>query len=151
MGTSQPNDGKSHPVFPPARPVTICAFARWRIVLPSYLVSVSSLGSESVKLNSSYSRIAWSSGLSTPAPALRSISQDTLRRWEKLACESTYICNQTAGFSRYLSKVQSSMQAQLSVIQAEKSKGKSSEKTSTATDEFQYLLNFSSSISPSAL
>ena len=39
------------------------------------------------------------------------------------------------------------MQAQLRVIHVEKSKGKSSEKTSTATDELQYLLNFSSSIS----
>ena len=34
------------------------------------------------------------------------------------------------------------MQAQIRVIQAEHSKGKSSEKTSTAADELQYLLNF---------
>ena len=39
------------------------------------------------------------------------------------------------------------MQAQLRVIQAEQSKGKSSERTSTAADERQYLLNFNSSIS----
>ena len=38
------------------------------------------------------------------------------------------------------------MQAQLRKIQSEQSKGKSTEKTSSATDELQYLLNFNSSI-----
>ena len=104
-----------------------------------------SWSSELVKLNSSYSRIAKLPDLSTPAPGSRPISQDKLTRWEKSACESAYICNQAAGFSTCLSKVQSSTQAQLRVIQAEHSKGMSSEKTSTATDELQYLLNFNSS------
>ena len=99
-----------------------------------------------VKLNSSYSRMARSSGLSTPAPASRPLSQDTLRRWEKSALESSYICNQSAGFSRCLSKVQTSLQAQLRKMQAEQSKGKSSEKTNSVTDELQYLLKFNSSI-----
>ena len=98
------------------------------------------------KLNSSYSRIVRSSGLSTRAPASRPISQDTLRRWEKSVRESTYICNQAAGSSRCLSKVQSGMQAQLTVIQDKQSKGKSSEMISTATDELQYVLNFNRSI-----
>ena len=74
-------------------------------------------------------------------------NQDTLRRWEKSALESSYICNQAAGFSCCLSKVQTSMQTQLRKIQSEQSEGKSSEKTSSATDELQYLLNFNSSIS----
>ena len=69
-----------------------------------------SWGNESVKLNSSYSKIARSSGL---APASRPLNQDTLRRWEKLACEACYICNQAAGFSRCLSKVLTSMQVEL--------------------------------------
>ena len=103
-----------------------------------------SWGNESVKLNSSYSRIARSSGL---APASRPLSQDTLRRWEKPACETCYICNQAAGFSCCLSKVQTSMQVELRKIQNEQSKGESSEKTGSATDELQYLLNFNSGIS----
>ena len=82
--------------------------------------TVSFWENESVNLNSSYSRIARSSDLSTPAPASRPLSQDTLRRWEKSACESSYICNQAAGFSRCLSKVQTSMQAQLRKIQSER-------------------------------
>ena len=90
--------------------------AKWYELHPSKPMSadfVPSWGSELVKQNSSYSRIAWLSGLSTPAPASHPISQDTLRRWEKSAHESTSICNQAAGFSRCLSKVQQSMQAQL--------------------------------------
>ena len=89
-------------------------------------------GNESVKLTSSYSRIARSSGLSTPAPASRPPSQDTLRRWEKSARESSYICNQVASFSRCFSKVRTSMQAQL--------------RKDCVTDDLQYLLNFNSSI-----
>ena len=38
------------------------------------------------------------------------------------------------------------MQAQLRLIQTKESKGKSSERTSTVTDELQYLLNFNTSI-----
>ena len=38
------------------------------------------------------------------------------------------------------------MQVQLRKIQSEQSKGKSSVKTSSATDELQYLMNFNSSI-----
>ena len=75
-----------------------------------------SWGYESVKLNSSYSRIACSSGLSTPTPASDPLSQDTLRRWEKLAHESSYIGKQAASFSCRLSKVQTRMQTQLRKI-----------------------------------
>ena len=123
--------------------------SKWYGLHPNQEKSVESVtfwSSEPAKLNSSYSRVARSSGLSTPAPASRPISQDTLRRWERSAWESTYICNQAAGFSRCLSKVQSSMQTQLKLIQMEQSKGKSSERTGTATDELQYLLKFNSSI-----
>ena len=101
---------------------------------------------ELVKLNSSYNRIARSSGLSTPAPASHPLSQDTLKRWEKLARESSYICNRAASFSCCLSKVQTSMQAELRKIQAERSEGKFSAKTGSAMDELQHLLNFNSSI-----
>ena len=99
------------------------------------------------KLNSSYSRIARSSGLTSPAPASRTTSQDTLRRWEKSAREATYVCNQAAGLSRCINKVQQGMTAQLKIIQSEQSKGKSVNKAGTAMEELQYLMNFNSSIS----
>ena len=62
--------------------------------------SVSFWHCNSAKLNSAYSRIARSSRLTSTAPTSRIISQDTLRCWEKIARESTYICNQVAGLSK---------------------------------------------------
>ena len=53
--------------------------------------SVSLWGSESVKLNSSYSRVARSSVLSSPLPASRPISQNILSRW---LGSRIYICMQ---------------------------------------------------------
>ena len=59
--------------------------------------SVSFWHYEAGKLNSTYSRVARPSGLTSPAPSSRYISQDILRRWERSAREATYICNQAAG------------------------------------------------------
>ena len=64
---------------------------------------------DSAKLNSAYSRIARSSRLTMPAPTSHTISQDTFRRWEKAARESSYICNQAAGLSSFLMKGQQGM------------------------------------------
>ena len=102
--------------------------------------------SEAAKLNSTYSRVARSSGLTSPAPALRTVSQDTLMRWEKSAREATYICNQAAGLSRCLNKVQQGMTSQLKIVQSEHSKVKSADKVGGATEELQYLMSFNSSI-----
>ena len=71
---------------------------------------------------------------------------DSLRRWEKAARESTYVCNQAARFSRCLSKVQQGMQSQLKVLQSGQTKAKSSGKIGTATEELHYLMNFHASI-----
>ena len=100
-----------------------------------------------VRLNITYSRTAMSSGLTSPAPASRAISQDTLGRWERSAREATYICNQAAGLNRCLLKVQQGMSSQLKVIQGEHSKGKSADKGGGATEELLYLMPFNSSIS----
>ena len=75
--------------------------------------SVSFWYCDSAKLNSPYSRISRSSGLTSPAPTSSTLSQDTLRLWKKAARESTYDFNQAAGPSRCLSKVQQGMQTQL--------------------------------------
>ena len=108
--------------------------------------TVSFWHSEAAKRNSTYSRVARPGGLTSPAPSSLSISQDTLRRWEKSAREATYICNQAAGLSCCLSKVQQSMTSQLKILQAENSKGKSADKVGGATEELQYLMTFNSSI-----
>ena len=69
---------------------------------------------ESAKLNHSFSRVARRS-LPT-APPSRAFSQDILRRWERAACEQTVMCNQAAGLSRCLTRVQDAMSAQLKTL-----------------------------------
>ena len=96
------------------------------------------------KFNSTYSRVARLSELTSPAPALHTISQDTLRRWEKSTRETTYLFNQAAGL--WLNKVQQGMTSQLKILQSEHRKGKSADKVGVATEELQYLMNFNSSI-----
>ena len=103
--------------------------------------------SVTARLNSTYSRIARSSGLTSPAPVSRPISQDALRRWEKSAREATYTCNQADGLNRCLLKVLQGMSSQLKVIQGEHSNEKSADKVGGATEELQYLMHFNSSMS----
>ena len=107
--------------------------------------TVTSWSANSSKLNSGYLRIARQAGIATSPPQSRPISQDTLRKWELSARESSVICNQAAGFNRCLMRVQQDMQSQLKAIRV-KHKGKSSLKLSTATEELQFLMDFNSSI-----
>ena len=108
--------------------------------------SVSFWHCDSTKLNSAYSWIGRSSGLASPVQTSRTLSQDTLRHWEKATRESTYICNQAARLGRCLSKVQQGMQTQLKFLQSAQTKGKSNGKVGAATEELQFLINFSASI-----
>ena len=75
----------------------------------------------------------------------RPISQETLRKWERSAHESTVICNQAAGFNRCLLKIQQNMNTQLKAVRVE-SKGKTPARVSSAVDELQFLLDFNSSV-----
>ena len=73
--------------------------------------AVSHWSPEPAKLNSVFSRVARRSLLS--APASRTFSQDTLRRWEQ-----SVMCNHAAGLSRCLTKVQDSMVTQLKSLRS---------------------------------
>ena len=73
--------------------------------------------------------------------------QDTIRKWEKAAKESSYICNQLAGFNRCITKIQDSVQDQLRILQAELGKGKSSAKAQSTLDELHYLISFNQNVS----
>ena len=110
---------------------------------------ISSWNIDASKLNSSYSRIAKYTGLSSTPPASRRISQETLRRWERSARETSVICNQAASFNRCLFKVQQNMKDQLKILKAE-NKGKGSSKASAAAEELTYLMDFNSSITQAA-
>ena len=86
---------------------------------------------DAAKLNSTFARIAKPSVTSVQPPS-PPIAQDTLRKWEKAAKETSYICNQSTGFNRCFTKIQDSVQEQLKVLQSELGKGKSSSKAQTA-------------------
>ena len=105
---------------------------------------VSSGSPDPAKLNSSFSRVARHSLPS--APSSQSINQDILRRWERSAREQTFMCNQAAGLSCCLGRVQDSMVAQLKTLHHEKGKGKSSVRSQHAVDELDYLVTFIISI-----
>ena len=96
------------------------------------------------KLNHSFSRVA-RRNIPT-APPSRALRQDLLRRWERAAGEQTIMCNQAAGLSRCLTRVQDSMATQLKTLRLD-SKGKSSEKMKQAVSELEYLTTFNRSIS----
>ena len=77
---------------------------------------------EPAKLNSTFTRVARRSLPS--APASRTFSQDTLRRWERAFREQSVMCNQAAGLSRCLTKVQDSMVTQLKSLRVDTAKAR---------------------------
>ena len=95
---------------------------------------------EPAKLNSTFTRVARCSLPS--APASRTFSQDTLRRWERAFREQSVMCNQAAGLSRCLTKVQDSMVTQLKSLRLDTGKGKAAERTQQAVEELEYLVTF---------
>ena len=96
------------------------------------------------KLNHSFSRVAHRN-LPT-APPSWALSQVLLSRWQRAAREQTIMCNQAAGLSRCLTRVQDSVNSQLKTLHLD-SKGKSSEKMRQAVSELEYLTTFNRSIS----
>ena len=76
------------------------------------------------------------------APPSRAFNQDMLRHWERAAREQTVMCNQAAGLSRCLTRVQDAMSSHL-----DSSKGKLSERMTQVIDELEYLVTFNRSIS----
>ena len=125
---------------------------KWYRLYPGQQTDTSSISSwhtGSTKLNISFGRITRKMGMTSTPPASRRISQDTLRKWEKISREASVVCNQATSFNRSLFKVQQEMQSQLKTIHGE-SKGKASKKISEASDELQFLMNFNSSITQAA-
>ena len=116
---------------------------------PADPTKVSSWYTGHCKLNNSFGRISRKAALASTPPASRRISQDTLRRWKRTAREASVVCNQAASFNRCLFKVQKDMQTQLKTIRSE-SKGKRPSKSSKATDELLFLMEFNSSITQAA-
>ena len=104
--------------------------------------SITSLPNDAAKLNSAFPRICNPAVANSHPP-----SRPTLRKWEKAAKETSYVCNQSAGFNRCITKIQDTVQENLKSLQNELSKGKSSAKAQTALDELQYLASFNRNVS----
>ena len=75
--------------------------------------TVSSWHTGASRLNSTYLRIARQAGIASSPPMSHPISQESLRKWERSARESTVICNYAASFSWCLLKIQENMNSQL--------------------------------------
>ena len=101
---------------------------------------------DAAKLNSAFPRICKPSVANSHPPG-RPIAQDTLRKWEKAAKETSYMCNQSAGFNCCITKIQDSVQENLKTLQTVLSKGKSSGKAQAALDELHYLASFNQNVS----
>ena len=101
---------------------------------------------DAAKINSAFSRIA-KQNITNSQPAVHQLSQDTIRKWEKAAKESSYICNPSAGFNRCITKIQDSVQEQVRILHSELGKGKSSAKAQSALDELHYLTSFNQNVS----
>ena len=80
--------------------------------------SVCSWSLDPAKLNSAFSRVT-RHNLPT-APPSRALSQDILRHWERAAREQSVMCNQAAGLSRCLTRVQDAMSTQLKNLYSDK-------------------------------
>ena len=108
--------------------------------------SVKKWPNDAAKLNSAFPRIC-KPVVANYHPPGRQIAQDTLRKWEKAAKETSYVCNQSVGFNHCITKIQDSVQENLKTLQTELSKGKSSGKAQAALDELHYLVSFNQNVS----
>ena len=97
--------------------------------------SVHYWSSDASKLNSLYSRVTKASGTDLVHPPSRPLRQEVVRKYEKAAWETSYICNQAAGFNRFVTKLQDEIQENLGILQKELSKGKGSQVAKKAVDD----------------
>ena len=108
--------------------------------------SVHYWSSDASKLNSLYSRVAKASGTGSVHPPCRPLPQETVRKWEKAARETSYICNQAAGFNR-VTKLQDEIQKNVGILQKELAKGKGSQAAKKAVDDLKDLCAFNQNVS----
>ena len=92
-------------------------------------------------LHSMYTRIAKPTGTAS-TPACHPLAQETARKFKKALKESSYVCNQVAGYNRYLTKFQGYIQDKIKVLEKELSKGKCSQQTFKALENLRDMSAF---------
>ena len=109
--------------------------------------SVHYWSSDASKLNNLYSRVAKASATGWVHPACRPLPQETVRKWEKAARETSYICNKAAGFNCCVTKLQDEIQENVRILQKELAKGKGSQAAKKAVDDLKDLCAFNQNVS----
>ena len=74
------------------------------------------------------------------------LTRTLLRHWERAAREQTFMCNQAAGLSRCLTKIQDTMVTQHKTLYLDKGKGKAPGRSQQAVGELDYMVTFDRSI-----
>ena len=99
------------------------------------------------KVNSQFPRITRASAYPSTGPPSRPIAQESLRRWERAACEDSYIVNHAAGFSRCSTELQEKMSQNIALLGSRLSKGKTSKDVSNALNDLRDLMAFHQKVS----
>ena len=109
--------------------------------------SVFSWRNTEAKVNSQFPHITKAAAYTPTGPALRPITQEYLRRWEKSAKEGSYIVIQAAGFNRCASELQECMGQSLTFLQSIFSKGKDPKEVTHAIRDMKDYLVFHQDVS----
>ena len=109
--------------------------------------SVFSWRNSEAKVNSQFPRITRASAYPSTGPPSRPIAQESLRRWERAACEDSYIINHAAGFSRCSTELQEKMSQNIALLGSRLSKGKTSKDVSNALNDLRDLMAFHQKVS----
>ena len=100
-----------------------------------------------MKVNSQFPRIIKASSYSPSGPPSRPILQDYLRRWERCACEGSYVVNSAAGFSRCSSELQDRLSTSVAFLQSQINKGKAPKEVTETLKDIRDYVAFHQSVS----
>ena len=99
------------------------------------------------KVNSQFPRLTKASAYPSTGPPSRLISQESLRWWERVDREDSYIINHAAGFSRCSTELQDKMSQNVATLSSRLSKGKSQKDVADALNDLRDLIAFHQKVS----
>ena len=109
--------------------------------------SVFSWRNTEAKANSQFPRITKAAAYLATGPPSRSITQESLCRWERTAREDSYIIKHAAGFNRCSTELQDRMSQNISLLSARLSKGKATKEVTNALNDLRDLMAFHQRVS----
>ena len=109
--------------------------------------SVFSWHNTEAKVNSQFPRITRASAYPSTGQPSRSISQESLRRWERATREDSYIINHAAGFNRCSTELQDKMSQNIALLCSRINKGKAPKEVTGALNDLRDLMAFHQRVS----